>query len=275
VIWEDKPKSRKQALTRVVISSSRKFSRLEDIHEWEESDINSRRLREELLEQGPWTKLCEISETLWENSKVNKSLEISVLPQPGLFLACAFVSLLGVADGSRFNLVYSLQLCILFAYIPLWKIMFLPCAACLCDRILSQVILLNPQCRNCLMTLSKVCYAMTLQSASNLGPALLGKSVFSLWFHITVHHLRKLGQELKQGRKSAAYWLTLHGLLCLFPYGTQNHYLKNGTITMGWDLPHQSIRKSLQVCLQHDLYRGIFSIGVPSSQMTQACVKLM
>jgi hypothetical protein len=51
-----------------------------------------------------------------------------------------------------------------------------------------------------------------------------GKSLFSLHFHITVHHQRKSGQELKQGRnleagadeevmEGAAYWLTPHGLL--------------------------------------------------------------
>jgi hypothetical protein len=53
-----------------------------------------------------------------------------------------------------------------------------------------------------------------------------GKTLTGLQFHITVHHQRKSGQELKQGRKleagadaeameGAAYWLATCGLLNL------------------------------------------------------------
>ena len=52
------------------------------------------------------------------------------------------------------------------------------------------------------------------------------KGLFGLLFHITVHHGRKSGQELKQGRhleagadaeamEGAAYWIAFHDLLIL------------------------------------------------------------
>jgi hypothetical protein len=80
-----------------------------------------------------------------------------------------------------------------------------------------------------------------------------------LHFHITVHHWRKSGQELKQGRNLLAgldaeiivgrsHWLALHGLLSLLSYKAQEQQSKDNppsqrTHTMGWVLSHQSLRK--------------------------------
>ena len=61
-----------------------------------------------------------------------------------------------------------------------------------------------------------------------------GKALFSLDFHSTVHHWRKSGLELKEGRKleagvhaeameGAASWLAPHGLHSLLSYRTQDH----------------------------------------------------
>jgi hypothetical protein len=61
----------------------------------------------------------------------------------------------------------------------------------------------------------------------------LGRKEFCLYFHITVHYLRKSVQEHKLGRKleagadteepwrSAAYYLASHGFLNLLSYRTQ------------------------------------------------------
>ena len=54
-----------------------------------------------------------------------------------------------------------------------------------------------------------------------------GKDLFSLCFHISLHHQRKSGQELKQGRtlpagpdaeamEGAAYWLALKSCSACF-----------------------------------------------------------
>jgi hypothetical protein len=57
-----------------------------------------------------------------------------------------------------------------------------------------------------------------------------GKGLFSLRFHIAVHHWKKLGLELKQVRKQELmqrprrdilYWLASPGLLCLLSYRTK------------------------------------------------------
>jgi hypothetical protein len=65
-----------------------------------------------------------------------------------------------------------------------------------------------------------------------------GKGLFSLHFHITVHHQRKSGLELKQVRKQelmqrpwrdAAYWLASTGLLSLLFYRTQDYQPEDGT----------------------------------------------
>jgi hypothetical protein len=56
-----------------------------------------------------------------------------------------------------------------------------------------------------------------------------GKSLFSLHFHVAVHHQRKSGLELKQVRKQelmqrpwrdVSYWLASPGLLSMLSYRT-------------------------------------------------------
>ena len=60
-----------------------------------------------------------------------------------------------------------------------------------------------------------------------------GKGLCSLHFHIAIHHQRKSGQELTQGRnleagadaevmEGAAYWIASPGLLSLLSYKTQD-----------------------------------------------------
>jgi hypothetical protein len=57
------------------------------------------------------------------------------------------------------------------------------------------------------------------------------KVLFSLHFHIAVHHQRRSGLELTQGKKlelmqrpwwGASYWLASPGLLSLLSYRTQD-----------------------------------------------------
>ena len=61
-----------------------------------------------------------------------------------------------------------------------------------------------------------------------------GKGLFSLHFHIAVHHHRKSGMELKQVRKQevrqrpwrdVTYWLASPGLHSLLSYRTQEHFI--------------------------------------------------
>ena len=63
-------------------------------------------------------------------------------------------------------------------------------------------------------------------------------------FHIAVHHQRKSGLELKQGRKQelmqrpwrdVIYWLASPGLLSLLSYRTQDYQPRDGT-THKWAL---------------------------------------
>jgi hypothetical protein len=72
-----------------------------------------------------------------------------------------------------------------------------------------------------------------------------GKGLFSLHFHIAVHHQRTSGLELKQVRKQelmqrpwrdVPYWLASPGLLSLFSYRTQDYQPKDGTTHNGWAL---------------------------------------
>jgi hypothetical protein len=67
-----------------------------------------------------------------------------------------------------------------------------------------------------------------------------GKCLFSLHFHIAVHHQRKPGQELTQSRnleagadaelwRNAAYRLAPHGLLNLLSYRVQEHQPRDST----------------------------------------------
>ena len=70
-----------------------------------------------------------------------------------------------------------------------------------------------------------------------------GKDLFSLHFHIAVHHQRKSGQELTQGRnlqelmhrpwRDVPYWLASPGLLNLLSYRTQYHQPRDGTTHNG------------------------------------------
>jgi hypothetical protein len=61
-------------------------------------------------------------------------------------------------------------------------------------------------------------------------------------FHIAVHHQRKSGLELKQGRKQelmqeawrdVTYWLASPGLLSLHSYRTQDYQPRDGTTHKG------------------------------------------
>jgi hypothetical protein len=61
-------------------------------------------------------------------------------------------------------------------------------------------------------------------------------------FHIAVHHQRKSGLELKQGRKQelmqrpwrdVSYWLASSGLLSLLSYRTQDYQPRDGPIHEG------------------------------------------
>jgi hypothetical protein len=70
--------------------------------------------------------------------------------------------------------------------------------------------------------------------------------LFSLDFHIAVHHQRKSGLELKQVRKQemmqrpwrdATYWLASPGLLSLLSYRTQNYQPRDGTTHNGLSGP--------------------------------------
>lgn len=76
------------------------------------------------------------------------------------------------------------------------------------------------------------------------------KCLFGLYFHISDHHGKKLGQEIKQGRnleagneaeamKGAIYCLAFHGWLNLLSYRIQDHQAGMALPTVGWALPHQ------------------------------------
>jgi hypothetical protein len=65
-----------------------------------------------------------------------------------------------------------------------------------------------------------------------------GQNLFSLHFHIAVHHQRKSGLELKQVRKQelmqrpwrdVTYWLASPGLLSLLSYRIQDYQPRNDT----------------------------------------------
>jgi hypothetical protein len=65
-----------------------------------------------------------------------------------------------------------------------------------------------------------------------------GKGLFSLHFHVSGHHQRKSGLELKQVRKQklmqrpwrdVPYWLASPGLLSLLSYRTQDYQPRDGT----------------------------------------------
>jgi hypothetical protein len=69
-----------------------------------------------------------------------------------------------------------------------------------------------------------------------------GKGLFSLYFHISVHHQRKSGLEFRQVRKQelmqrpwrdAHYWLASPGLLSLLSYRTQDYQPRDGPTHKG------------------------------------------
>jgi hypothetical protein len=69
-----------------------------------------------------------------------------------------------------------------------------------------------------------------------------GRGLFSLLFHIAVHHQRKSGLELKQVRKQelmqrpwrgVLYWLASPGLLSLLSHRTQDSQPRDGTTHKG------------------------------------------
>jgi hypothetical protein len=59
-------------------------------------------------------------------------------------------------------------------------------------------------------------------------------------------------------------------LLSLLSYRTQNPQLRQGTATIGWVLPHESL---LRKCPTAGSHGGTSSTKVPFSLMTLACVK--
>ena len=82
-----------------------------------------------------------------------------------------------------------------------------------------------------------------------------GKSLFGLYFHITVHYQRKSGQELKQGRnlETGADAEVMEGVLltdfllmaCSLCFLIEPKATSPGMAppTMGWTLSHQSLIK--------------------------------
>lgn len=78
--------------------------------------------------------------------------------------------------------------------------------------------------------------------------------------------------ELKQRPwRHATYWLAPHGPLSLFSYTTRNHLHRGGTAHCGLGPLYQSlIRKMPHRVPVSRLVGGIFSVEVPSSQMTLA-----
>jgi len=69
-----------------------------------------------------------------------------------------------------------------------------------------------------------------------------GKGLFSLHFHIAVHHQRKSGLEPKQVRKQeliqsswrdVSYWLASPGLLNLLSYRTQDYQSRDSSTHHG------------------------------------------
>jgi hypothetical protein len=74
---------------------------------------------------------------------------------------------------------------------------------------------------------------------------------------------------MQKPRTGTAYRSAPHGLFSLLSYRTQDHYSPEMVPpTVGWALSYKSLINTLRACVQPIL--GIFSIEVPSSQMTLA-----
>ena len=94
-------------------------------------------------------------------------------------------------------------------------------------------------------------------------------------FSITEEVRRSSRQELETETDCTGHGALLTGLLfTLLSYTTQDHMLGVAPPTVGWTLPNQSLVKKISYRLA---YRqsdgGIFSVKVPFSQMTLACVR--
>lgn len=79
------------------------------------------------------------------------------------------------------------------------------------------------------------------------------EGLFGLHFLTVLHHWRKSGQKLKQGRilrawadgeALASYWLPPHGLLSLLPFRTQDHLPRLGPTHSGLE-PFTSTTKKM------------------------------
>jgi hypothetical protein len=109
------------------------------------------------------------------------------------------------------------------------------------------------------------------------------KSLFGLHFYITVHHWRKLGQELKRGKNLEAGTDTDStegccllacscGLVSLFSYRTSSPGVAPPTV--GWALTIDHCLLKWPTCLlTAPACEGILT-GIPSSQMNLTCVRL-
>ena len=73
-----------------------------------------------------------------------------------------------------------------------------------------------------------------------------GKGLFSIHFHIAVHHQKKSELELRQVRKQemmqrpwrvVMYWLASYSLLSLLSYRTQDYQPRDGTTYNGQTYP--------------------------------------
>jgi hypothetical protein len=110
-----------------------------------------------------------------------------------------------------------------------------------------------------------------------------GKGLFSLHFHIAVHHCRKSGRNsnragtlrkelMQKSWRGAAYWLAPYGLFSLLSYRTQDRLPRDGSTHNGrGPLPSFTNKEN---ALQLDLRKAFFSIEPPYFQVTRVCIKL-
>jgi hypothetical protein len=113
-----------------------------------------------------------------------------------------------------------------------------------------------------------------------------GGGLFQMQFQIAVHHQAQWGQELTQGRDlgagadaahggDAAYWLAPMACSACFLMDPRTTCSVMAPPTMGWALPHLSLRRKCPTGLPTTWScGGIFSIEIPSSLMTWAYVEL-